>query len=78
MARIQCCGYTLTVMEGIQARQASVLKERSQWLQEHDRAAIRHDREMAEMRERGREIDERIDKLVMDIAEFPRPNGGQT
>jgi hypothetical protein len=47
---------TAIVMDGIEARQAAALKEHAQWLQEHDRA-------MAEMREHGRRLDERIDKL---------------
>ena len=43
------------VMSGIQARQAVLLKEHAEWLQTHDRA-------MAEIRENGRRIDERIEK----------------
>lgn len=54
-----------TVMAGIQARQAEVLKQHGEWLQEHDRA-------MAEMRERDRILDERIANLVSAIGEFIR------
>ena len=61
---------TAIVMSGIQARQAAMLKEHAEWLQEHDRA-------MTEARERGRTIDERIAALVSAIGELVRRNGGQ-
>jgi len=56
---------TAIVMNGIQPRQAEMLKDHAQWLQEHDRA-------IAEARERGRVTDERIEKLVIAIGEFIR------
>jgi len=56
---------TLTVVAGIQARQAELIKGHGEWLQEHDR-------ELAEDRKRAREIDERIDKLVSAIGELIR------
>lgn len=54
---------TATVMAGIQARQAAMLKGHAEWLQEHDRA-------IAESRERGQETDARIDKLTIAIGEL--------
>ena len=63
---------TAIVMSGIQSRQAAVLKDHAEWLQAHDRAMARHDKEMAEARERGRELDERIDKLVSATGEMLR------
>ena len=61
---------TAIVMSGIQARQAALLKDHAEWLQEHDRA-------MTEARERGKATDERIDKLVSAIGEMLRQNGSQ-
>jgi hypothetical protein len=58
---------TLDVMEGIRARQAEVLKGHSQWLEEHTAAIARHDKEMAEWRERGKATDKRIEDLVSAI-----------
>ena len=62
------------VMAEIQSRQAKVLKEHREWLQEHDRAMVEmrqraeaHDRAMENMREFGQKLDERIDKLVIAI-----------
>jgi hypothetical protein len=57
----------LTVMGGLQARQARVLADRAEWLQAHDRA-------MAEAAERDARIDARIEKLVSAIGEFMRRN----
>ena len=54
---------TATVMAGIQARQAEALKNHGEWLQEHHRV-------MAELRNRDRVIDERLDKLVVAIGEL--------
>lgn len=48
---------TATVMAGLQARQAAMLKDHAEWLQEHDRA-------IADMRQLGSKTDERIEKLV--------------
>jgi hypothetical protein len=59
---------TLTVMAGIQARQAEIQKGHSEWLQEHDRV-------MTELRERDKIIDERIDKLVLSIGEWISRSG---
>jgi len=60
---------TLTVVVGIQARQAELIKGHGEWLQEHDRAMARLEKED---RKRAREIDERIDKLVSAIGELIR------
>ena len=63
---------TAIVMSGIQSRRAALLLDHAEWLQAHDRAMARHDKEMAEARKRGRELDERIAKLVSAIGEMPR------
>jgi hypothetical protein len=63
---------TAIVMSGIQSRQAALLLDHAEWLQAHDCAMARHDKEMAEARERGRELDERIAKLVSAIGEMMR------
>jgi hypothetical protein len=47
-------------MDGIQGRQASMLKEHGEWMQEHDKA-------IAESVQRGKALDERIEKLVIAI-----------
>jgi len=60
---------TLTVVVGIEARQAELIKGHGEWLQEHDRAMARLEKED---RKRAREIDERIDKLVSAIGELIR------
>jgi hypothetical protein len=39
---------------------------------------IRHDKEMAEARERGRALDERIENLVIVIGEFIRSRDGKS
>ena len=67
---------TAIVMSGIQSRQAALLKDHAEWLQEPDRAIARHDQEMAEAQERGRATDERIDKLVSAIGELIRGRNG--
>ncbi|MGA3019241.1 MAG: hypothetical protein ABSF62_19120 [Bryobacteraceae bacterium] len=59
---------TAIVMSGIQSRQAALLKDHVEWLHSHDLA-------MTEARERGREIDERIAKLVSAIGELVRRQG---
>jgi hypothetical protein len=59
---------TAVVMSGIQSRQAALLKDHAEWLHSHDLA-------MTEARERGREIDERIAKLVSAIGELVRRQG---
>ena len=56
---------TLTVMAGIQQRQAAVVKDHTEWLVQHERA-------MTEMREAARRTDERIAALVSAIGEFLR------
>jgi len=66
---------TLTVVVGIQARQAELIKGHGEWLQEHDRAMARHDKEMAEARAAGRETDKRIAELVSAIGELIRQRG---
>jgi len=55
-------------MSGIQSRQAELLKQHGEWLHSHDLA-------MTQARERGRETDERIDKLVIAIGELLRKDG---
>jgi len=67
----------LAVMGGLQARQGRVLKEHSEWLQEHDRAMARIEASLAAQVAAGKETDERIDKLVSGIGEFIRRNGGE-
>ena len=59
---------TAIVMSGIQSRQAELLKQHGEWLHSHDLA-------MTQARERGRETDERIEKLVIDIGESLRRDG---
>lgn len=59
---------TAIVMSGIQSRQAALLKDHAEWLHSHDLA-------MTEARERGRETDERIAKLVSAIGELVRRQG---
>jgi hypothetical protein len=59
---------TAIVMSGIQSRQAALLKDHAEWLHSHDLA-------MTEARERGRETDERIAKLVSAIGESVRRQG---
>jgi len=56
---------TMTVMAGIQQRQAEVLEEHIDWLVQHERA-------MTESREAGKRTDERIAALVSAMGEFPR------
>jgi hypothetical protein len=51
---------TVIVMSGLQSRQAELLKDHAEWLHSHDLA-------MTEARERGRETDARIEKLVSAI-----------
>jgi hypothetical protein len=63
---------TLTAVVGIQARQAELIKGHGEWLEDHDRAMARLEKELAEDRKRGREIDERIEKLVSAIGELIR------
>ena len=63
---------TLTVVVGIQARQVELIKGHGEWLEDHDRAMARLEKELAEDRKRGREIDERIEKLVSAIGELIR------
>jgi hypothetical protein len=48
---------TLTVMAGIQARQAAVAKEHSNWLEEQARAMADHDRHILE-------IDEKLNAMI--------------
>jgi len=57
----------LTVIGGLQARQARVLADHAEWLQAHDRAT-------AEAAERDARIDARIERLVLAIDELMRRN----
>ncbi len=61
----------------LQARQAAMLKEHAEWLQSHDRAMSEMDKHRAEDRERGRALDERIEKLVSAIGEMLRKKNGK-
>jgi hypothetical protein len=63
---------TAIVMSHIQAKQSEYLKDHIEWLHSHDLAMARHDREMAEARERDKELGERISALVSGIGEFMR------
>jgi hypothetical protein len=62
----------LTVTARIQARHSELLKDHIEWLHSHDLAMARHDRDMAEARERGKELDARISALVSGVGEFMR------
>jgi len=53
---------TLTVMAGIQARQAAVSKEHSKWLEEHTRAMAEHDRRILK-------IDEKLNAMINIVDE---------
>jgi hypothetical protein len=55
----------LTVMGGLQARQARVLADHAEWLESHQRAMQAHDRAM-------KDLDERIRNLVSGLGEFMR------
>jgi len=88
-AAIQELKETAIVMAGIQSRQAAVLKDHAEWLQEHDQAMAearergkatdeRIDLVIAEARERGKALDERIEKLVIAIGEFIRGRDGKS
>lgn len=63
---------TLAVVAAIQQRQAALLKDHAEWLAAHDQAILDHEREMREMREHGRQIDERLDRLVSAMGEWMR------
>jgi uncharacterized membrane protein YqiK len=51
----------------VQQRQAELVKDHSEWLHAHDKA-------MAEIRENGRALDARIDKLVSAIGKLINKN----
>jgi hypothetical protein len=53
------------VTSHLQSRQTAMLKDHAEWLQSHDRA-------ITDIRENGRMTDERIEKLVNAIGEFPQ------
>lgn len=61
---------TATVMAGIQARQASMLRDHSEWLQEHDKAVAQLDQGALEAQARGEALDTRIEKLVIAIGKL--------
>ena len=67
----------LAVMGGLQARQGRVLKDHSEWLQVHERAMERIEKNIAAQVAAGKATDERIDRLVTAIGEFMRRNGGE-
>ena len=64
------------VMAQLEARHAVMMKDHAEWLVAHDKAMARHDRDIAEMRERDKLLDERIDKLVSGIGAWMRRTGG--
>ena len=71
---------TLTVMAGIQARQAEVLKGHSQWLEElqsaeqrHRRWLEEHERAMTKHDEKMLEIEEKLDALIRFVDGTHRP-----
>ena len=49
-----------------------VMIAHEQWLRAHEEAVAQHDREMAELRESGRKLDERIDQIARNDAERGR------
>jgi len=57
----------VTVTAQLEARQGKALREHSEWLEQHDR-------EMRELRERDKILDERIANLVSGFGEFIRRN----
>jgi hypothetical protein len=67
----------LAVMGGLQARQGRVLREHSEWLEEHQRAMQEIDRRIAALIAAGEATDARIDKLVSGMGEFMRRNSGE-
>ena len=64
------------VMAHLQSRQAKMLKDHADWLQEHDRAMTEFRERLDQTRhqdaERGRKLDERIDKLAIEWRERGR------
>jgi len=70
---------SLTVTSAQALRHETLLKDHAEWLQAHDQIMITHaaavalhDRELAEMRENGRALDERIDQIAENDAERGR------
>jgi hypothetical protein len=77
---------SLTVTSAQALRHEAMLKDHAEWLQAHDKAVIshgewlkaqeaaaaRHDKEMAEARERGKATDERIDRMQAEMRERGR------
>ena len=65
----------LAVIGGLQASQGRVLKDHSEWLQEHDRTMARIEASLAAQVAAGNATDQRIEKLVSAIGEFMRQSG---
>jgi len=65
---------TLTVVIGIQARQAEIAKGHSQWLEEQQTAIIRHEQAVARHDQIMAEIDDKLNGLIgfMD-GQFRKP-----
>jgi hypothetical protein len=55
---------TLTVMAGIQARQADVLKGHGQWLEEHNASLAKHAAFMAHHSQVMAEIEDKLNGLI--------------
>jgi hypothetical protein len=43
---------TVIVMAGLQARQAAALKDQSEWLEQHHKFVVKHERVMAEIEDK--------------------------
>jgi hypothetical protein len=55
---------TATVMAGIQARQAEVLKGHGQWLEEHNASIAKHEQMMARHDQVMAEIEDKLNGLI--------------
>ena len=55
---------TTTVMAGIQARQAEVLKSHGEWLEEHNASIAKHDQMMAHHHQVMAEIEDKLNGLI--------------
>ena len=65
---------TLTVMAGIQQRQASVIRAHGEWLEEHDKSMALHRKRMDHIDERLAEITDKLDGLIGFMDGFTRRN----
>ena len=64
---------TATVMAGIQARQAEVLKSHSQWLEEHHASIARHEKLAARQDQLLTEIEDKLNGLIGYIDRSRKP-----